>query len=47
LIWNYTQDQPWLVNALAYETCFKNKEVRDRKQVINEDSVIQAKENLI
>jgi len=47
LIWNYTQGQPWLVNALAYETCFKNKEARDRKQVITEDNVIQAKENLI
>ncbi|ETR66395.1 MAG: hypothetical protein OMM_05674 [Candidatus Magnetoglobus multicellularis str. Araruama] len=47
LIWNYTQGQPWLVNALAYETCFKTKEARDRKQVITEDKVIQAKENLI
>ena len=44
LIWNYTQGQPWLVNALAYETCFKMKEARDRKQVITEDKVIQAKE---
>jgi len=47
LIWNYTQGQPWLVNALAYETCFKMKEAKDRKQVITEDKVIQAKENLI
>jgi len=28
LIWNYTQGQPWLVNALAYETCFKMKLIR-------------------
>ncbi|ETR69837.1 MAG: hypothetical protein OMM_03664 [Candidatus Magnetoglobus multicellularis str. Araruama] len=47
LIWNYTQGQPWLVNALAYEVCFECKESRNRKQVITEDKVIQAKENLI
>jgi hypothetical protein len=47
LIWNYTQGQPWLVNALAYEVCFECKESRNRKQVITEDNIIQAKENLI
>jgi type II secretory pathway predicted ATPase ExeA len=47
LIWNYTQGQPWLVNALAYEICFECKENRNRDQIITEDNVIQAKENLI
>jgi len=47
LIWKYTQGQPWLVNALAYEVCFECKENRNREQIITEDYVIQAKENLI
>ena len=28
-VWNQTQGQPWLVNALAYETCFWNEAGRD------------------
>ena len=47
LVWNYTQGQPWLVNALAYEVCFECKENRNREQIITEYDVIQAKENLI
>ncbi|MBF0203709.1 MAG: AAA-like domain-containing protein [Desulfamplus sp.] len=50
LIWEYTQGQPWLVNALAYETCFKTKERRDKileKEPITEEMVIDAKEALI
>ncbi|MBF0257492.1 MAG: ATP-binding protein [Desulfamplus sp.] len=47
LIWEYTQGQPWLVNALAYETCFKTKEKRERTKPITEDMVIEAKESLI
>lgn len=27
-VWNLTQGQPWLVNALAYEICFKIEEGR-------------------
>jgi hypothetical protein len=46
-IWNYTQGQPWLVNALAYEVCFKMKEGRDRTCPITAEMVIQAKEKLI
>lgn len=26
LVWKLTEGQPWLVNALAYETCFELKE---------------------
>jgi hypothetical protein len=47
LVWELTQGQPWLVNALGYETCFKMKEGRDRSQPITAERVQQAKENLI
>jgi len=47
LIWDYTQGQPWLVNALAYEVCFQMPAGRDRSAAITTDMVIQAKENLI
>ena len=46
-IWNYTQGQPWLVNALAYEVCFRMKEGRDRTRPITSAMVVQAKEQLI
>ena len=46
-IWNYTQGQPWLVNALAYEICFRMKEGRDRTCPITTEMVVQAKEQLI
>ena len=46
-IWHLTQGQPWLVNALAYETCFKMKEGRNRSVAIHKEMVDQAKENLI
>jgi hypothetical protein len=47
LIWNYTQGQPWLVNALAYEVCFRMKAGRDRTRSITPEMVIQGKEQLI
>lgn len=46
-VWELTQGQPWLVNALGYETCFKMKAGRDRQQSITIDMVDEAKENLI
>jgi len=46
-ILHLTQGQPWLVNALAYQACFKMKEGRDRSRPIDKDMVDQAKENLI
>jgi hypothetical protein len=45
--WNLTQGQPWLVNALGYEACFRMKEGRDRSLPITAESFQQAKENLI
>ena len=46
-IWHLSQGQPWLVNALAYETCFEMKEGQDRSVPISKEMVDQAKENLI
>jgi hypothetical protein len=47
LVWDLTEGQPWLVNALAYETCFEMKEGRNREKDISPDIIFQAKENLI
>ena len=43
----WTLGQPWLVNALAYETCFKRKAGRDRSRAITADDVAEAREALI
>jgi len=42
-----TQGQPWLVNALAYQACFRDKAGRDRSQTITPDHIDAAKEALI
>lgn len=50
IIWEYTQGQPWLVNALAYQACFETKAKRDKileKMPITEEMIIDAKEALI
>ncbi len=47
MAWDLTEGQPWLVNALAYEACFKMKEGRDRGKEITKEMIAQAKENLI
>ena len=46
-IWELSRGQPWLVNALAYETCFGNKAGRDRSRPITADAVRDARERLI
>lgn len=46
-IWELTIGQPWLVNALAYEVCFKIKEGRDRSIPITAEMILTAKERLI
>ncbi|MEA1967146.1 MAG: ATP-binding protein, partial [Thermodesulfobacteriota bacterium] len=46
-VWYYTNGQPWLVNALCYETCFEMKQGRDRSKSITKEMMDQAKENLI
>jgi hypothetical protein len=46
-IWELTQGQPWLVNALGYETCFEMSAGQDRRQPITLERVEEARENLI
>ena len=46
-IWAQTQGQPWLVNALADETCFRSEAGRDRSRAIAADDVLDAQERLI
>ena len=47
LVWEYTQGQPWLTNALGYEATFDMKKNRDRSVIITADMILQAKENII
>ncbi len=46
-VWNQSQGQPWLVNALAYQACFENKAARDRSRTIDEEEIMEAREELI
>ena len=45
-IWHQTQGQPWLVNALADQTCFRDG-AEDRSDPVTVAAVIEAKEQLI
>ncbi len=47
LVWDLTSGQPWLVNALAYEACFRIKQGRNRQKTITEEMITKARENLI
>ena len=47
LMWELSHGQPWLVNALGYEVCFRMKEARDRSISITAGIVTEAKERLI
>ncbi len=46
-VWDQSQGQPWLVNALAYQACFKRKANRDRSRTIDEEEIMEAREKLI
>ena len=46
-VWELTQGQPWLVNALGYEVCFALKANRDRSVAITPEMMATAKETLI
>ena len=46
-VWDQSRGQPWLVNALAYEACFRNKANRDRSRTIDEEAVMDAREELV
>ena len=47
LIRTRTAGQPWLVNALCYDACFRHKPGRDRALAITADAVVAAQERLI
>ncbi len=46
-IWSLTQGQPWLVNALAYQACFVDKQGKDRSHRIDHQLIDTSKEALI
>ena len=46
-VWDRTQGQPWLVNALADDACFRRKAGRDRSLPIDAEAVLAAQERLI
>ncbi len=47
LAWTYTEGQPWLVNALAYEVTFEMHENRNPAVTITPAMLEEAKERLI
>ncbi len=47
LCWELTKGQPWLVNALGYEVCFKIRKYRDRSISVTSEMIEEAKENII
>ncbi|GAB6163614.1 hypothetical protein JCM12298_27740 [Desulfothermus naphthae] len=46
-VWELTEGQPWLVNALGYVACFELKKARDRNTIITKDFITEAKEKII
>ena len=47
LVMELTGGQPWLVNALGYESCFDMKKARERSIPITTTIMEEAKENII
>ncbi|MCB0127383.1 MAG: ATP-binding protein, partial [Caldilineaceae bacterium] len=47
LIWELTEGQPWLVNALGYEICFTNEAARSYRGPVSAALVNDAKEAII
>ena len=46
-VWDQTRGQPWLVNALAYDACFRHRPGRDRSRTITGADLFEARERLI
>ena len=46
-VWRQTRGQPWLVNALAREMCFRAGRLRVREAAVTERDVFDAREALI
>ena len=47
LVWDATEGQPWLVNALAREVTWSMRENRNRSMTITPEMMYKAQENLI
>ena len=47
MVWEATEGQPWLVNALGREVTWSMKENRDRSVIITPEMMYRAQENLI
>ena len=47
LIRTRTAGQPWLVNALCYDACFRHEPGRARARPITPDAILEAQERLI
>ena len=46
-VWEQTQGQPWLVNALCAGACFDNEAGRERSRAIDKEHIYVAREELI
>ena len=46
-VWSETEGQPWLVNALGYQACFRDLAGRDRDRTITVGNIFAAREQLI
>ena len=46
-LWTRTRGQPWLVNALAYEVCFRNEAGHDGARAITAGKILEAQEQLV
>ena len=46
-VWTNTRGQPWLVNALADEACFRHEAGRDRGRAIDQTDILEAQERII
>lgn len=47
MVWEATEGQPWLVNALAHEVTWNMRENRDRSVTITREMMDRARENII
>ena len=47
MVWEATEGQPWLVNALAHEVTYEMKENRDRSVRITPEMIYKAQERII
>ncbi len=46
-LWTRTRGQPWLVNALAHEVCFRNEPGHDGARAITAEDILEAQEQLV